>query len=125
MRGGYTHNWDAFWNSSIYGAYARVSYSDAAAAAVCANFFTFLPTTAGTTCNPDFNIAQLGFVTRWTPVKNLTFSGDFNWTHLDQKHAGFVNTPGAGLPAVAKPPALYEFRDQDSLTLLIRAQRNW
>jgi hypothetical protein len=36
-------------------------------------------------CNPDFNIAQLGFITRWTPVKNLTFSGDLTWTRLDQK----------------------------------------
>jgi hypothetical protein len=125
MRGGYTHNWSPFWNSSIYGAYAHVSYSDTAAAAVCANFFTILATTAGSTCNPDFNIAQLGFVTRWTPVKNLTFTSDFNWTRLDQKHSGAVLIPAAGLAGVAKPPALYEFRDQDSLTLLIRAQRNW
>jgi hypothetical protein len=125
MRGGYTHNWSPFWNSSIYGAYAHVSYSDTAAAAVCANFFTILATTAGSTCNPDFNIAQLGFVTRWTPVKNLTFTSDFNWTRLDQKHSGAVLIPAAGLAGVAKPPALYEFRDQDSLTLLLRAQRNW
>ncbi|MGY3358003.1 hypothetical protein ACVWZK_004666 [Bradyrhizobium sp. GM0.4] len=58
-------------------------------------------------------------------MKNLTFSGDFNWTHLDQKYSGAVVIPAAGLAAVAKPPGTYEFKDQDSFTLLLRAQRNW
>ncbi|MGW1419942.1 porin [Bradyrhizobium manausense] len=49
---------------------------------------------AGSTCNPDFNITQAGIITRWTPVKNLTFSGDFNWTRLDQKYSGAVLSPG-------------------------------
>ena len=53
------------------------------------------------TCNPDFNIAQAGIITRWTPVKNLTFSGDFTWTRIDQKYAGTVVAPT--LAGVAKP----------------------
>lgn len=57
------------------------------------------------------------------PVENLTFSADFNWTHLDQKMAGTFAYGGAG--AIAKPAAVYELKDQDSLTLLLRAQRNW
>ena len=40
------------------------------------------------TCNPDFNVSQLGTVTRWTPVKNLTFSAEVMWFHLDQKMSG-------------------------------------
>jgi hypothetical protein len=44
--------------------------------------------TAGlTSCNPDYNIAQIGTQTQWTPVKNLTFSADLLYTHLDQKYA--------------------------------------
>jgi hypothetical protein len=39
-------------------------------------------------CNPDFNVSQLGVVTRWTPVKNLTFSAEVQWFHLDQKLQG-------------------------------------
>lgn len=70
-----------------------------------------------------FAIGQVGLITRWTPVKNLTFSADFNWTHLDQKMAGTFAYGGAG--AIAKPAAVYELKDQDSLTLLLRAQRNW
>ena len=39
-------------------------------------------------CNPDFNVAQIGVITRWTPVKNLTFSVDTVYTRLDQKFEG-------------------------------------
>ena len=27
-------------------------------------------------CNPNYDVAQIGVVTRWTPVKNLTLSGE-------------------------------------------------
>ncbi|MBF2984537.1 porin, partial [Pseudomonas aeruginosa] len=35
MRGAYTHNWDPFWNSSIYGAYAAVRYNSASKSLIC------------------------------------------------------------------------------------------
>jgi len=72
-------------------------------------------------CNPDFNIAQLGFVTRWTPVKNLTFSGEVLWVHLDQKFTGAA-TLAASAP---KPTTVYEYRDQDAVSLQLRVQRNF
>ncbi|MGQ0686621.1 porin [Bradyrhizobium sp.] len=125
FRGAYTHNWDAYWNTAIYGAYARVDYGTIGTATVCANMLVLLNhnQAAGGTCNPDFNIAQLGLITRWTPVKNLTFSADLNWTHLDQKHTGTI-TPAATFSS-SKPATVYELKDQDSITLLLRAQRNW
>jgi hypothetical protein len=137
FRGAYTHNWDAYWNTAIYGAYAGVSYSDNQKAGICAAFFSASATTgigatvAANTCNPDFNVAQLGLITRWTPVKNLTFSADLNWTHLDQKYAGNITLPaaqnagGAIVAGAAKPTATYTLKDQDTVTLLLRAQRNW
>jgi hypothetical protein len=76
-----------------------------------------------TNCDPDYNIAFLGVITRWTPVKNLTFSGDLTWTHLDQKYAG-LTAAGTNL-GIAKPVALYELRDQSTLQFLARVQRNW
>ena len=79
--------------------------------------------TAGvTSCDPDYNIAQLGVITRWTPVKNLTFSGDLTYTHLDQKYAGTVTTASA---SIGKPAAVYELKDQNTLLMLLRAQRNF
>jgi hypothetical protein len=125
FRGAYTHNWDPYWSSSLYGAYAGVSYTSTAKTAMCGVGGTVtLALGAGvTTCNPDYNIAQLGFITRWTPVKNLTFSADLTWQHLDQKYAGLTGAPASA--GVGKPPLVYELKDQDNVTLLLRAQRNW
>jgi Porin subfamily len=121
FRGGYNHNWDPYWNTGIYGAYAAIRYGNNGKAAICANAVALLALVG--TCNPDFNIAQAGIITRWTPVKNLTFSGDFTWTRIDQKYAGTVIAPT--LASVAKPAAVYELKDQDSFNFLLRAQRNF
>ncbi|QWG25639.1 porin [Bradyrhizobium sediminis] len=119
FRGAYTHNWDPYWNTAIYGAYAHVDYGTNGTAVVCANAAVLLGLVG--TCNPDFNVSQLGLITRWTPVKGLTFSGDLTWVNLDQKYSGTIVAP---LNA-AKPAAVYELKDQNSVTLLLRAQRNW
>jgi hypothetical protein len=72
-------------------------------------------------CNPDFAVFQIGFNTKWTPVKNLTFTGELQYVHLDQNFAGTaVLTPSA-----PKPTASYEFKDQNTLLLQVRAQRNF
>ncbi|MBR1190384.1 porin [Bradyrhizobium sp. AUGA SZCCT0160] len=124
FRGGYNHNWDPYWSTGLYGAYAAVNYKAAGAALICGALGGFGAVTAGvTTCNPDFNIAQAGIITRWTPVKGLTFSADVTWTRLDQKHAGTI-APGA-VAGTAKPAAVYELRDQNTVSALIRAQRNF
>ncbi|MFB9269353.1 porin, partial [Bradyrhizobium erythrophlei] len=130
FRGGFNHNWNPYWSSGLYGAYAAVMYNDTAKTLLCGvggvggSVRTTLNALGGaiTTCNPDYNIAQVGLITRWTPVKNLTFSGDVTWMHLDQKYAGTVVAPSA---AIGKPAALYELKNQDTVTLLLRAQRNW
>ncbi|XSC46463.1 porin [Bradyrhizobium sp. RDT10] len=125
VRGAFNHNWDPYWSSSLFGSYSAVRYDGTAKLFYCAAF------TAGTgglatksvdySCNPDFNISQLGVVTRWTPVKNLTFSAEVMWTHLDQKFTGAsILTPPA-----PKPTAVYNFADQDLFSFNVRAQRNF
>ena len=121
FRGGFNHNWDPYWSSGLYGAYGQIRYNGNAKVLICANVLPNL--VAGSTCNPDFNIAQIGLITRWTPVKNLTFSADFTYSRLDQKYSGAINSPGNA--GAFKPAAVYELKDQDSINLLIRAQRNW
>ncbi len=74
-------------------------------------------------CNPDFNIAAVGTVTRWTPVRNLTFSADLFATFLDQKYSGTIAAPAVA--AVAKPAAVYELKNQSAFSMLLRVQRNW
>jgi len=148
FRGAYTHNWDAYWNTAIYGAYAAARFGNLAKTTICpavngvANSFFSASgasgvgaTIANNGCNPDFNVAQLGLITRWTPVKNLTFSADVNWTHLDTNYSGNIVLPqaitstagvqGAPVAAAAKPAATYQIKDQDTVTLLLRAQRTW
>jgi len=72
-------------------------------------------------CDPNFNVSQLGFITRWTPVKNLTFSGEVLWFHLDQKFSGTAVL--TALPP--KPTIAYEFKDQDTVAFNVRVQRNF
>jgi hypothetical protein len=140
VRGAFNHNWDPYWSSSLFGSYSAVRYDGGAndninglggttaKGAYCAAFAASHPGQAAVgnqagnyTCNPDFNVSQLGAVTRWTPVKNLTFSAEVMWFHLDQKMSGSsVFTASA-----PKPNALYEFKDQDTFLLQVRAQRNF
>ncbi|PDT75579.1 porin [Bradyrhizobium sp. C9] len=129
MRGAYTHNWDPYWNTSLYGAFASIMYNDTAKSLICGvggvggTFRAAFGGGAGiTNCNPDYNIGQIGVITRWTPVKNLTFSADVTYSHLDQKYAGTITTAAA---AVGKPTATYELKNQDTVQMLFRAQRNW
>jgi hypothetical protein len=121
MRGAFNHNWNPYWSSALYGAFAAVQYNGTSKALICGNATWAVATV--TTCDPDYNIGQLGVITRWTPVKNLTFSADLTWQHIDQKMVG-TTTAGASA-AIGKPAAVYELRDQDNVVLLLRAQRNW
>jgi hypothetical protein len=63
----------------------------------------------------------LGAITRWTPVKNLTFSAEAIWTHLTTGFTGFA-TFGAGAPT---PTTTYSFAAQDTVSFNVRAQRNF
>jgi Porin subfamily len=127
VRGAFNHNWDPYWSSSLFGSYSAVRYKgsvgdlNSAKGAYCASYVTGKAVSGDFTCNPDFNVSQLGVVTRWTPVKNLTFSAEVQWFHLDQKYTGAA-TLGASAP---KPTTVYEYKDQDAISLQLRAQRNF
>ena len=140
FRGAFNHNWNPYWSTSLFGGYSSIRYdggaddnllgagTTSAKGAYCAAFAANHPgqalvgNAAGAySCNPDFNVSQLGLVTRWTSVKNLTFSAETQWLHLDQKMSGssvFAST-------APKPTALYEFKDQNTYLLQLRAQRNF
>ncbi|WP_426418511.1 porin [Bradyrhizobium genosp. A] len=121
IRGGYTHNWSPNWASAVYGGYAQLKYGTTGKALICANFAAIA--VAGSTCNPDFNFGVVGVNTVWTPVKNLAFTGDLSWSRLDQKYSGAIASPG--IASAAKPAAVYQLKDQNSVTMMLRAQRNF
>lgn len=126
FNGGYTHNWDPYWNTSVFGAWAAVRYNNAAKGYICGAFVTTLALSTGAAgCNPDFNYAVVGTKTSWTPVKGFTFTGELAYLMLDQKYAGGSTVTLPLQAGIAKPAAAYELKDQNSLVLLLRAQRNF
>jgi hypothetical protein len=135
VRGGFTHNWDPYWSSSLFGSFSAVRYDGSATdltsamGQYCLAFGASHPGIGVTySCNPNFNVAQLGINTRWSPVKNLTFAGELMWSHLDQKMGGVggsatgTSTFGPGAP---DPTATYQFKNQNTLELELRVQRNF
>jgi hypothetical protein len=123
FRGGYTHNWDPYWSSSLFGSYSSLSYTSAGKAVFCTGMGAAVGGQGVSyTCDPNFTIAQIGVVTRWTPVRNLTFSGEVLYTRLDQNMTG---TTAAVSPGSTKPTAVYEFKDQGTFTFGVRAQRTF
>lgn len=127
IRGAFNHNWDPHWSSSLFGSYSAVRYGGSALDITtakgqwCANYNAGKAVSANYSCNPDYNVAQLGFVTRWAPVKGLVFSAEVGAFFLDQKFTGAA-TLAAAPP---KPTAVYEFKDQSTVYLNVRAQRNF
>ncbi len=128
VRGAFNHNWDPYWSSSLFGSYTSVDWGAGGTALICsgAGALAISRTTAAAgltaVCDPNFNIAQIGTVLRWTPVKNLTFSGEVMYTFLDQKNSGLI----AASPGPTKPgPAVYELKDQGTWTVGVRAQRTF
>jgi hypothetical protein len=135
IRGAFNHNWDPYWSTSLFGSYSSVRYDgtvgdlNTAKGQYCAAFAIGHAGQGVTyTCDPNFNVSQLGAVTRWTPVKNLTFSAEVQWFHLDQK-MGAGPATGVALsafsPGAPKPSTTYEFKDQDTVLLQMRVQRNF
>lgn len=126
FNGAYTHNWDPHWNTSIYGALAAVRYNNTAKSYVCGAVVTNVALSSGLAgCNPDFNYAVVGTATRWSPVKGLTFTAELSYLMLDQKYAGGSTVTLPLQSGIAKPATVYELKDQNTLALLLRAQRNW
>ena len=122
IRGAFNHNWDPFWSTSLFGSYSQVRYDATATAEYCATFAATHPGLGVTyACDPSFNIAQVGIVTRWTPVKNLTFSAEAMYFLLDQKFTGF-STFSPGAPQPVQP---YTFHDQSTASFNVRVQRNF
>jgi hypothetical protein len=107
------HNWNPYWSSRLFGSYSAVRYdggandnllgarTSSAKGGYCAAFAAShsgqapAGNAAGNyTCNPDFNVSQLGVITRWTPVKNLTFSGEVQWFPSRSEDVGLFGVYG-------------------------------
>ena len=131
FRGGYEHNWSPEWQTSVYGSYIKVDYNNNASALICGRQLQAIGALTGGaaangyTCNPDFAIWQVGTRTAWTPVKNLTLSGEVLYTTLDQSNTGSITTTGANLIGGFKPAGTYDYKDQGIVSGQFRVRRTW
>ena len=126
IRGAFNHNWDPYWSSSLFGSYSAVRYNTNAKGLYCGGYAVQNTgaQSADFSCDPNFNVSQLGVITRWTPVANLTFSAEAMWFHLDQSFTGSKVLSSTQLGAT-KPSAAYAYKDQDAVSLNVRVQRNF
>ncbi len=122
VRGAYTHNWDAYWSTSVFGAYTRVEYSGNGAALYCGRYAAITGAKSiDYSCNPNFSLPQVGATVRWTPVRGLTFSGEVMYTRLEQNMTGAAVLAPGGF----KPTTVYEFKNQDVWSGGLRVQRTF
>ena len=143
FRGAFNHNWDPFWSSSLFGGIASLSYNQTAKNLWCASYTGLSPNggplpagvpvpsghpveavSADFSCDPGFTVAQIGLTTRWTPVKNLTFSGEVMWTELYTNMKGSaVFTPNSAFPLIGA--ATYQYGNMGTAEVELRVQRNF
>jgi hypothetical protein len=122
VRGAFNHNWDPYWSSSVFGGAGWVRYDNTARTEYCNAYGAAVAGLNKTyTCNPNYTAAMAGVVTRWTPVKNFTFSAEVGWFHLSQGFTGSATfSPGA-----PQPTQTWTYKDQDTAYVNVRAQRNF
>src|SRR5262249_15651798 len=53
FRGAYTHNWDPYWNTAIYGAWAQAQFGGMTKTFLCGPGGAFSSVIGVTSCNPD------------------------------------------------------------------------
>jgi Porin subfamily len=128
IRGAFNHNWSPEWSSSLFGGAAMLNYNNTAKAIWCASYVAsgtgLIP---GSTCDPGFTISEIGLTTRWTPVKNLTFSSEVLYAFLHTNMTGgATGTASGAFPIQAGTPASpYIFGDKGTVSVNLRAQRNF
>ncbi len=129
VRGAFNHNWDPYWSTSLWGSYCQVRYGGNVGrhphrqgSVLCelqrrrdaAAIWSY-------SLQPGLQRCPGGRGHPLDSVKNLTFSAEVGAFFLDQKFTVRYLRP---LPA-PKPTTVYEFKDQSTVFLNVRAQRNF
>ncbi len=132
----YEHYWSPQWRTSLFGNYSHIAYGDGGNALLFAAFGSTTRglgtssatapsgTSAGTlnaTGNFDLGLAQVGTRTAWTPVQNLTLSGEFLYSRLDQNLNGTYTGNVSGKPA----GTTYVLKDQNVYSGSVQVLRSF
>jgi hypothetical protein len=140
FRGAFNHNWDPYWSTSLFGGIAGLSYNQTAKQLYCNTYVANAGVAirgggvtsgggtggnlgAGSVCDPGFTVSEIGLVTRWTPVKNLTFSVEALYAYLKTNMSGTITA--APSSAVPLANTTYNFGSNGTASLNMRVQRNF
>jgi hypothetical protein len=80
--GGYQHNWNTKWKTSLYGGYTKYMYNSTANAIIN----TGAAVTAG--ANANWGVYEVGTRTAWAPVPNLEVGVDVMYSYLQAANLG-------------------------------------
>jgi hypothetical protein len=148
FRGAFNHNWDPYWSTSLFGGIAAINYNQTAKNLWCASYSgtlangTALPLSnggaelatgkvvtaipgSGFSCDPGFTMSQIGLVTRWTPVKNLTFSIEGLYSYLKTNMKGEAAGTTSSTFPVPGGVAVWQYGNVGTASLNLRVQRNF
>ena len=88
----FEHYWNPAWRTSLYGVYARHENTGTGNAILLQRYnATFA---GGITGDANFSLYQVGSRTAWTPVKNLTFAAEVQYTQLETGLSGTITPTG-------------------------------
>jgi len=109
------HYWTPALRTAVFGTYTEVNWNGAATDAFCANIVMV------GTCNPDFQIWQVGTKTVWNPVANLDIGLEVLYTNINTDSTGQVALGTNG----SNPAGVYNIGDNGIWSGLLRFQRNF
>jgi hypothetical protein len=130
---GAEHRWNPQWRTSVYGGYVEHNYSGGGRGLICSTVAatgagtplgTDIALAAGSNCNPDFSMWNVGTRTQWNPHPYLDIGVDVMYYKLNTAFAGSTATlPG---PIGGRTGgAGYRIEDQDILSVFGRIQYNF
>lgn len=124
FQGAYTHNWDPRWNTGIYGAWAAVRYNTTAKGYVCGRVHR-KSCAIKWSCRLQsrFQLCNCRCDHALDSHQESDFLGRPRLHNARPKVRGWKYCDVAA--AVEHRQAVYELKNQNPLTLLVRAQRNW
>jgi len=131
------HNWNDKWKTSLYGSYLGIRYGGEATSILCAKFgvgavagiaaqtATLGTFGAGSTCNMNWEMSQVGSRTRWMPVKDFTLDFEATWQRWYIHDTGTYTTPVGATPGLGFLPggATYGFNNQNVFSGLFSVRR--
>jgi hypothetical protein len=88
----YEHYWNPAWRTSLYGVYARHENTGTGNAILMNRYNAAFG--GGITGDANYSIYQIGSRTAWTPVKNLTFSAEVQYAHMESGMSGTFTPTG-------------------------------